>query len=52
MRYISEPRRREATVDSQHWRAVITAARAGDRRALDELVEGWLPLVYNIVAGP
>ncbi|MFE1945559.1 RNA polymerase sigma factor [Streptomyces massasporeus] len=36
-------------MDSQHWRAVITAAQAGDRRALDELVEGWLPLVYNIV---
>lgn len=36
-------------MDSEHWRAVITAAQAGDRRALDELVEGWLPLVYNIV---
>ncbi|MFF8936806.1 RNA polymerase sigma factor [Streptomyces paradoxus] len=36
-------------MDSQHWRAVITAAQAGDRRALDELVAGWLPLVYNIV---
>ncbi|GAA2290784.1 hypothetical protein GCM10010234_34700 [Streptomyces hawaiiensis] len=36
-------------MDSQHWRAVITAAQAGDRRALDELVTGWLPLVYNIV---
>ncbi|MCK8435968.1 sigma-70 family RNA polymerase sigma factor [Streptomyces sp. D2-8] len=36
-------------MDSQDWRAVITAAQAGDRRALDELVAGWLPLVYNIV---
>ncbi|MEU0246626.1 sigma-70 family RNA polymerase sigma factor [Streptomyces sp. NPDC006235] len=36
-------------MDSQHWRAVITAAQAGDRQALDELVAGWLPLVYNIV---
>ncbi|MER7478380.1 sigma-70 family RNA polymerase sigma factor [Streptomyces sp. NPDC126510] len=36
-------------MDSQHWRAVVTAAQAGDRRALDELVTGWLPLVYNIV---
>ncbi|MFJ8594802.1 RNA polymerase sigma factor [Streptomyces sp. NPDC093598] len=36
-------------MDSEHWRAVITAAQAGDRRALDELVAGWLPLVYNIV---
>ncbi|WP_416984272.1 RNA polymerase sigma factor [Streptomyces sp. T028] len=33
----------------RHWRAVIAAAQAGDRRALDELVKGWLPLVYNIV---
>ncbi|MFI9175280.1 RNA polymerase sigma factor [Streptomyces lincolnensis] len=31
------------------WRDTIAAAQAGDRRALDELVEGWLPLVYNIV---
>ncbi len=36
-------------MDSEHWRAVITAAQSGDRRALDELVAGWLPLVYNIV---
>ncbi|MER5834124.1 sigma-70 family RNA polymerase sigma factor [Streptomyces sp. NPDC002130] len=36
-------------MDSEHWRAVVTAAQAGDRRALDELVAGWLPLVYNIV---
>ncbi|WP_338783423.1 sigma-70 family RNA polymerase sigma factor [Streptomyces sp. DG1A-41] len=36
-------------MDSQHWRATITAAQSGDRRALDELVAGWLPLVYNIV---
>ncbi|WP_433476162.1 RNA polymerase sigma factor [Spirillospora sp. CA-142024] len=27
----------------------MAAARAGDQRALDALVEGWLPLVYNIV---
>ncbi|MGI5458372.1 RNA polymerase sigma factor [Streptomyces sp. CA-249302] len=32
-----------------HWRATITAAQAGDRQALDELVAGWLPLVYNVV---
>ncbi|MDX2963944.1 sigma-70 family RNA polymerase sigma factor [Streptomyces acidiscabies] len=31
------------------WSGVIAAAQAGDRRALDELVQGWLPLVYNIV---
>ncbi|MCD7444056.1 sigma-70 family RNA polymerase sigma factor [Streptomyces lincolnensis] len=31
------------------WRDTIAAAQAGDRRALDELVAGWLPLVYNIV---
>ncbi|MEU6912647.1 RNA polymerase sigma factor [Streptomyces olindensis] len=36
-------------MDTQHWRPVITAAQAGDRQALDELVAGWLPLVYNIV---
>ena len=35
--------------DGRQWRATITAAQSGDRRALDELVEGWLPLVYNIV---
>lgn len=34
---------------SRQWRATIAAAQAGDRRALDELVEGWLPLVYNVV---
>ncbi|MCX4765342.1 sigma-70 family RNA polymerase sigma factor [Streptomyces sp. NBC_01275] len=33
----------------QHWRATIAAAQAGDRHALDALVAGWLPLVYNIV---
>jgi RNA polymerase sigma factor (sigma-70 family) len=27
----------------------VTAARDGDQRALDELVAGYLPLVYNIV---
>ncbi|MFH8499670.1 RNA polymerase sigma factor [Streptomyces coeruleorubidus] len=36
-------------MDSQHWRATIRAAQSGDREALDELVAGWLPLVYNIV---
>jgi RNA polymerase sigma factor (sigma-70 family) len=36
-------------VDGRQWRSTIAAAQAGDRRALDELVEGWLPLVYNIV---
>ncbi|WP_037679384.1 sigma-70 family RNA polymerase sigma factor [Streptomyces griseus] len=40
---------REGTVDTQAWRSTIAAAQAGDRQALDELVEGWLPLVYNIV---
>ncbi|TDC20597.1 sigma-70 family RNA polymerase sigma factor [Streptomyces sp. 8K308] len=29
--------------------AVVAAARSGDRRALDELVRGYLPLVYNVV---
>ncbi|MER6142319.1 sigma-70 family RNA polymerase sigma factor [Streptomyces sparsogenes] len=29
--------------------AVVAAARAGDQRALAELLEGYLPLVYNIV---
>ncbi|MDQ0686572.1 RNA polymerase sigma factor (sigma-70 family) [Streptomyces achromogenes] len=33
----------------RRWRATITAAQAGDREALDELVAGWLPLVYNVV---
>ncbi|MGY4924489.1 RNA polymerase sigma factor [Streptomyces sp. 900105755] len=33
----------------RRWRATVAAAQAGDRRALDELVEGWLPLVYNVV---
>ncbi|WP_405627236.1 sigma-70 family RNA polymerase sigma factor [Streptomyces sp. NBC_00016] len=33
----------------RHWRATIADAQAGDRQALDELVAGWLPLVYNIV---
>ncbi|MDX2541983.1 RNA polymerase sigma factor [Streptomyces sp. WI04-05B] len=36
-------------MDTQRWRSTIAAAQAGDRRALDELVAGWLPLVYNIV---
>jgi RNA polymerase sigma factor (sigma-70 family) len=30
-------------------RALVVAARGGDRRALDELLAGCLPLVYNIV---
>ncbi|MFD8304819.1 RNA polymerase sigma factor [Streptomyces sp. NPDC059690] len=33
----------------RQWRATIAAAQAGDRRALDDLVAGWLPLVYNVV---
>ncbi|MEU1339551.1 RNA polymerase sigma factor [Streptomyces sp. NPDC090075] len=33
----------------RQWRSTVAAAQAGDRRALDELVEGWLPLVYNVV---
>ncbi|MFJ7074422.1 sigma-70 family RNA polymerase sigma factor [Streptomyces sp. NPDC098781] len=33
----------------RQWRSTIAAAQAGDRAALDELVEGWLPLVYNVV---
>lgn len=36
-------------MDGRQWRSTIVAAQAGDRRALDELVAGWLPLVYNIV---
>lgn len=36
-------------MDGRQWRSTIAAAQNGDRRALDELVEGWLPLVYNIV---
>ena len=31
------------------WRSTIAAAQAGDRQALDDLVAGWLPLVYNVV---
>ncbi|MCX5292660.1 MULTISPECIES: RNA polymerase sigma factor [unclassified Streptomyces] len=33
----------------REWRATIAAAQAGDRHALDDLVAGWLPLVYNVV---
>ncbi|MFI0512871.1 RNA polymerase sigma factor [Streptomyces sp. WSLK1-5] len=36
-------------MDTRQWRDTIAAAQDGDRRALDDLVEGWLPLVYNIV---
>ncbi|MFF4212634.1 RNA polymerase sigma factor [Streptomyces sp. NPDC001796] len=36
-------------MDTRQWRSTIAAAQAGDRHALDELVAGWLPLVYNIV---
>ncbi|WP_420310617.1 sigma-70 family RNA polymerase sigma factor [Streptomyces sp. YS-B37] len=36
-------------MDGRQWHATIAAAQAGDRRALDELVAGWLPLVYNVV---
>ncbi|MFD9824868.1 sigma-70 family RNA polymerase sigma factor, partial [Streptomyces violascens] len=34
---------------SEQAAAVVVAARAGDQRARDELVAGYLPLVYNIV---
>ncbi|AYG81887.1 ECF RNA polymerase sigma-E factor [Streptomyces hundungensis] len=34
---------------SEQVAAVVVAARAGDQRARDELVAGYLPLVYNIV---
>jgi RNA polymerase sigma factor (sigma-70 family) len=37
------------SVDEQVDAAVVAAAQAGDERALDELVAGYLPLVYNIV---
>ncbi|OLZ66948.1 RNA polymerase subunit sigma [Streptomyces sp. IMTB 2501] len=36
-------------MDERHWRDTVAAAQAGDRQALDDLVAGWLPLVYNIV---
>ncbi|MGW2518399.1 RNA polymerase sigma factor [Streptomyces sp. NPDC001617] len=36
-------------MDGQQWRGTIAAAQAGDRQALDDLVAGWLPLVYNVV---
>ncbi|MER6566541.1 sigma-70 family RNA polymerase sigma factor [Streptomyces sp. NPDC001093] len=36
-------------MDGRQWRGTIVAAQAGDRQALDELVAGRLPLVYNIV---
>ncbi|MFJ9246990.1 RNA polymerase sigma factor [Streptomyces sp. NPDC101776] len=36
-------------MDGRQWGSTIAAAQAGDRRALDELVAGWLPLVYNVV---
>ncbi|MER7926590.1 sigma-70 family RNA polymerase sigma factor [Streptomyces sp. NPDC096057] len=36
-------------MDGRQWHSTIAAAQAGDRRALDELVAGWLPLVYNVV---
>ncbi|MBK6019164.1 sigma-70 family RNA polymerase sigma factor, partial [Streptomyces sp. MBT53] len=36
-------------MDGRQWHSTIEAAQAGDRRALDELVAGWLPLVYNVV---
>ncbi|MCX5388194.1 sigma-70 family RNA polymerase sigma factor [Streptomyces sp. NBC_00083] len=34
---------------SEQEAAVVVAARSGDQRARDELVAGYLPLVYNIV---
>ncbi|ANP49797.1 RNA polymerase sigma factor (sigma-70 family) [Streptomyces griseochromogenes] len=36
-------------LDGRRWRATVAAAQAGDRQALDELLQGWLPLVYNVV---
>lgn len=35
--------------DAQPGAATVRAAQAGDQRALDELVAGCLPLVYNVV---
>ena len=35
--------------DAQPGTATVVAAQAGDQRAVDELVAGYLPLVYNIV---
>lgn len=40
---------RKGIVDTRHWSSTVSAAQDGDRQALDELVAGWLPLVYNIV---
>ncbi|MEU1401269.1 sigma-70 family RNA polymerase sigma factor [Streptomyces sp. NPDC005728] len=36
-------------VGGREWSVVVAAAQAGDRRALEELLQGWLPLVYNVV---
>ncbi|NKE57383.1 sigma-70 family RNA polymerase sigma factor [Lentzea sp. PSKA42] len=36
-------------MNAQPGTATVVAAQAGDQRALDELVAGYLPLVYNIV---
>ncbi|WP_330333960.1 sigma-70 family RNA polymerase sigma factor [Streptomyces sp. NBC_00536] len=36
-------------MSTQHTAALVSAARAGDQRAQDELVGAHLPLVYNIV---
>jgi RNA polymerase sigma factor (sigma-70 family) len=36
-------------MDGQPEVVVVTAARAGDQRALDQLVGDYLPLVYNII---
>ncbi|MFE1578872.1 sigma-70 family RNA polymerase sigma factor [Streptomyces fradiae] len=35
--------------DSEHTPELVTAARAGDGRARERLVEDYLPLVYNVV---
>ncbi|MEU8971609.1 sigma-70 family RNA polymerase sigma factor [Streptomyces monashensis] len=35
--------------DERDWRNTVAAAQEGDRRALEDLTAGWLPLVYNIV---
>jgi RNA polymerase sigma factor (sigma-70 family) len=46
---VSTQRVGDIGMDGRQWRSTIAAAQAGDRRALDDLVAGWLPLVYNVV---
>ena len=40
---------RRTVGDAQPGTATVVAAQAGHQAALDELVAGYLPLVYNIV---